>query len=342
VRCSGKGCDRDFARHEESVLPRRTSTTRRPARKGSARRGEADGAASAAALPRRKAPATTRTVPATKARLDTSGGWRVAALQFWRADPLTLAASIAFYAALSFAPMVLLALGAMGWLSPGKEEFLVRQVAAVFGVQVGSVVQVVVDNADGSPLRWSVGGMVALGALVVSATSAFAQLQDALNRVWGIELAREHVLRVWLRQRLFSLGILAVLGFLLVTALVVSSVLAALLAREGALWAIGNEIATLVVLALAFAALYRFVPDEVPPWRGALAGGALTALLFEGGKWALGAYLASTTADDAYGGASSLILLLLWVYYSSLIVLLGAGATRWLATRLRWTLARRR
>ena len=56
---------------------------------------------------------------------------------------------------------------------------------------------------------------------------------------------------------------------------------------------------------------------------------------------ALGAYLGSTTSDDAYGGASSLILLLLWVYYSSLIVLLGAGATRWLAPRMDWKLSRR-
>lgn len=293
-------------------------------------------------MPRKVSANRTKTTPATKPKLETSGGLRAAALEFWRADPLTLAASIAFYAALSFAPIVLLALAGMGWLTPGKESYLVRQVSGLFGEHVGNVVQVVIDNADGSPLRWSVGGIVALVALVVSATSAFAQLQDALNKVWGIQLQTRHLLRSWLRQRLFSLGILSVLGFLLVTALIVSTVLAALLAREGLLWAVFNEAATLGVLTLAFAALYRFVPDEVPPWKGAFAGGALTAALFETGKWALGAYLASTTSDDAYGGASSLILLLLWVYYSSLIVLLGAGATRWLATRMKWKLARRR
>ena len=292
-------------------------------------------------MPRKVSAKKTKTTPATKPALETSAGLRAAALEFWRADPLTLAASIAFYAALSFAPIVLLALAGMGWLTPGKEAHLVRQVSGLFGEHVGDVVQVVVDNADGSPLRWSVGGIVALVALVVSATSAFAQLQDALNKVWGIQLQAGHLLRSGFRQRLFSLGILSVLGFLLVTALIVSTVLAALLAREGLLWAVFNEVATLGVLTLAFAALYRFVPDEVPPWRGAFAGGALTAALFETGKWALGAYLGSTTSDDAYGGASSLILLLLWVYYSSLIVLLGAGATRWLATRMKWKLSRR-
>lgn len=316
---------------------RDTKTTKQPPKaKATAKKPAPD------ITPRTKAPVTAKTLPATKTKLVTSGGWRAAALQFWRADPLTLAASIAFYAALSFAPIVLLALSAMGWLSPGKESYMLRQVSGLFGEQVGAVMQVVVDNADGSPLRWSAGGIVALVALVVSATSSFAQLQDALNKVWGIELAQGNLLRSWLRQRLFSLGILSVIGFLLVTALVVSTTLAALLTREGTLWVVLNEVATLVVLTLAFAALYRFVPDEVPPWKGAFAGGAITALLFEAGKWSLGAYLGSTTSDDAYGGASSLILLLLWVYYSSLIVLLGAGATRWLATHMKWSLAKRR
>ena len=85
----------------------------------------------------------------------------------------------------------------------------------------------------------------------------------------------------------------------------------------------------------------RFAFFLLSEYAGIVVLSALTAVLFETGKWALGAYLGSTTSDDAYGGASSLILLLLWVYYSSLIVLLGAGATRWLATRMDWKLSRR-
>lgn len=130
---------------------------------------------------------------------------------------------------------------------------------------------------------------------------------------------------------MLSLGILAVTGFLLVTALVVSTLLAAVLTQEGWLWFVVNECVTLAVLAGAFASPYRFVPDEVPPWKGALLGSAITSLLFETGKWALGTYLSSTTSDDAYGGAGSFVLLLLWVYYSAFIVLLGTGATRTLA-----------
>ena len=269
-------------------------------------------------------------------------GARTAFAQFWQAEPLTLAASIAFYTALSFAPIVVLAIGGLSLLGPGQEEALVTQVSGVFGRQVGGAVEMVVENVGARGFGPSVGGGIAFLALLVSATSAFAQLQEALNEVWGIELPAKNVLVSWLRRRLFSLGILAVVAFLLVAALIVSTVLAVLLTREGPLWVVLNEALTLLVLALAFAALYRFVPDRVPPWRGALIGGGITAVLFEGGKWALGSYLGNTTSDDAYGAASALILLLLWVYYSSLIVLVGAFLTRLIAQRLGWELIPRR
>lgn len=261
---------------------------------------------------------------------------------FWAADPLTLAASIAFYTALSFAPILMLAMMALSRLSPGEERRLVDQVTDLFGTQVGDAARLVVENADASSLSLSLNGAIALGALLVSATTAFAQLQEALNRVWGIALPEGNIVVSWLRRRVFSLGIIAVIGFLLVTALVVSTLLAAVLTQEGWLWFVVNEIVTLAVLAGAFACLYRFVPDEVPPWTGALHGGAITAVLFEGGKWGLGTYLSTTTSDDAYGGAGSFVLLLLWVYYSAFIVLLGAGATRALGRWRGWKLAARR
>ncbi len=260
----------------------------------------------------------------------------------WRADPLTLAASIAFYTALSFAPILVLAVVAITKLSPGEEMRLVEQIGSVFGSQVQAAAELVIDNADASSLKLNMAGFIAGGALLLSATTAFAQLQEALNRVWGDELTDTNAVMTWLRRRVFSLGILAVIGFLLVTALVVSTLLAAILTREGTLWVVINEAVTLIVLGAAFACLYRYVPDRVPPWRGAIVGGLITAALFEAGKWALGAYLTTTDAANPYGGASSLVLFLLWVYYSALIVLAGAAATRLLASWRGWQLVTRK
>ena len=260
------------------------------------------------------------------------------AAEFWDADPLTLAASIAFYTSLSFAPVIVLALWLIGFMSPGQEVALVGQLDDSFGEEVASAARIVVENADASRLQFSAGGLVAIAALLVSATTAFAQLQAALNRVWGIQPPPRNAVASWLRRRVFSLGILAAMGFLLVAALVVSTVLALILTREGPLWVVVNELVTLAVLSVAFAGLYRFVPDATPPWRGAVWGGVVTALLFEAGKWGLGAYLHGNTSADAYGGASALVLLLLWVYYSAFIVLIGSACTRSIMRRRGWKL----
>lgn len=257
---------------------------------------------------------------------------RSALTDFLAHDPMTLAASIAFYSALSFAPIIVLSLWAAAQLAPGSEARLIDQLGVLLGSQVRETATVVIEHADSSRLfSIDLAGLIGLGALLVSASTAFAQLQTAINAIWGVEARPTNAVWSWIRRRLLSFGMIAVIGFLLMVTLVLSTAVALILSRDSTLWTVANELVTLAVFTVAFAGLFRFVPDARIGRRFALAGGALTALLFEGGKWALGRYLASTTTADAYGAANSLMLLLVWVYYSSLIVLIGAAATRYLA-----------
>jgi membrane protein len=259
--------------------------------------------------------------------------WWNPVASFLSHDPFTLAASIAFYTALSFAPMLALSLWLAAHLSPGSEAKMLDQLGALLGSQVRSVATVVVKNASPHLFTRSVAGMLSAVTLIVSATTAFAQLQSSINAIWGVASEPRSAVTAWIRQRLLSFGVLAMIGFLLITTLVVSTVLALIFNREGTIWEIANELATLAVFAVSFALLFRYVPDARAPWRYTLVGGAATAVMFEIGKWAIGAYLTATTSADAYGAASSIILLLIWVYYSSLIVLIGAQVTRLLADR---------
>lgn len=288
------------------------------------------------------APATAASVPTAPPAMSLKALLVKEAKDFWDADPLTLAASIAFYTSLSFAPVIVLALWVISTLSPGQEVALIEQLRTSFGREVASAAQIVVDNADASSLGMNASGLVAIGALLVSATTAFTQFQAAINRVWHVAPPPRNAVAAWLRARAFSLGMLAAIGFLLIVALVLSTVIALVLTREGVGWVAMNEAITLAVLSAAFAGLYRYVPDATPPWRGALWGGVVTALLFEGGKWALGAYLGTTTSADAYGGASALVLLLLWSYYSAFIVLVGSACAHAMMRWRRWELRARR
>jgi membrane protein len=259
--------------------------------------------------------------------------------EFVSHEPLTLAASIAFYAALSFAPLIVISLWSATQLSPGAEDRLIEQRGRLLGSQVRDSALAVMHNVGEKPLRSSASGVLSLIALFVSATTAFAQLQASINTVWGTTGAPTSAVWAWVRRRLLSFGMLAVIGFLLMVTLVASSALALILTRESPVWNVVNELITLGLFTTGFGLLFRFVPDDRLPYRFTFLGGAVTAILFETGKWALGAYLASTTTADAYGAASSLILLLIWVYYSSLIVLIGAALTRQVAERFGGPLA---
>jgi membrane protein len=224
-----------------------------------------------------------------------------------------------------------LSLWAASQLSPGAEDRLIDQLGLLLGGQVRESAMAVIKNVNGSPFKASFSGAISVVVLAVSASTAFAQLQASINAVWGASGAPSNAIWAWIRRRFLSFGMLAVIGFLLITTLVASSAIGLVLSRQSGVWVVINEMITIGVFSIGFSLLFRYVPDARIDFRFTLIGGLLTALLFEIGKWAIGAYLASTTSADAYGAASSLILLLIWVYYSALIVLIGAALTRHLA-----------
>jgi membrane protein len=66
------------------------------------------------------------------------------------------------------------------------------------------------------------------------------------------------------------------------------------------------------------------VPDVRLAWRDVLEGALVAGVLFNVGKWAIGAYLGHSAVASAFGAAGSLVVLLVWVYYSAQILLFGA------------------
>jgi len=69
------------------------------------------------------------------------------------------------------------------------------------------------------------------------------------------------------------------------------------------------------------------MPARRLPWKVVVAGGVLTAVLFDIGRWGVGLYLAHSTQPSAFGAAASFAALLLWLYYTAQIFLFGAEFT---------------
>ncbi len=255
-------------------------------------------------------------------------------------DALSRGASIAFYAVTSMAPVLVLIVAIAGSAlgEDAARGALASQLGGIMGSDSANFVQDVVLHAaaHGSGTVASIFGIL---ALLVTASGVFGEIQASLNAIWHAA-PRGTTLRRLIRARLVSLGLVAGLGVLLVVSLGISAGLAWLGqtldsfgTAEVWLGQLLNFAVTFLLAAMLIAAIYKILPDTQIAWRPALVGAAVTAFLFEIGKFLIGFYLGRVAPSSAYGTAGSLLIILLWTYYSAQIFLLGAEFTKVYAGR---------
>jgi membrane protein len=78
----------------------------------------------------------------------------------------------------------------------------------------------------------------------------------------------------------------------------------------------------------AFTVMYLIIPKVRIRFVDAARGGLLAAVLWEGGRLALAAYLLHLNYPSAYGVIGSFIAIMLWAYYATLVVFFGAEYVR--------------
>jgi membrane protein len=253
--------------------------------------------------------------------------WRALWRRFLDADLLAQSAALAFYAILSLAPLLLLLLWFTQSLLPTGQQALLGQIGVLAGVEGQRVAAAILEASERTPDPRSVAGWGSIGALFLGATVVFGQLQDVLNRIFRTEAQKLPGLRAWLRKRVFSLGLVLAVGFLLVVSLTVTTVLQLAFARVDWMLPLLAQLAGLLVYTLAFALMYHYVPDRPVRWRMALLGGALTAAMFAAGRQLIAFYLDTADPTSAYGSMGTLALAAVWIYYAGLVVFLGALLT---------------
>jgi membrane protein len=253
-----------------------------------------------------------------------------------------MSAALAFYSALSLAPLVVITLGVAGVLADRDvlQAHMVMQADAVLGHGTAELLSKLAaeQNENGSGTVATVGGLV---ALLLGATAVFGQLQSGLTRIFEGSVRSARGVWAFVRRRLISVAAVVGLGFLLIVSLVMNAVLSALAERlvvserQASAAMLAQLAASMLVSMLMFSLLFRVMPDERVSWREAWAGGALSAVLFHLGEWAIGTYLGRASVGSTYGAAGTLVVLLVWVYYSSLIVFASAQLTHVVALRRR-------
>jgi membrane protein len=271
--------------------------------------------------------------------------WHVtlrAVQDWWQDNCLRLAASLAYYTALSLAPLILLIVGVAGLVLDRQQvaNQLTTQLEGLMGPAGRELITSILTAT--SPQEGAIATVIGLITLFIGATAVFGELQSTMNLIWEVQPAPTSGvwagIWAWLRARVFSLAIVFALAFLLLVSLVISAALAGATALfqgpEQAVLSRVLEIAvSLLVLTFVFALLYKYVPDAEIGWRDVWLGGFITVVLFTLGKTAIGIYLGRASVGSAYGAAGSMVVLLVWVYYSALIMFFGAEFTHAWAIR---------
>ena len=254
----------------------------------------------------------------------------------WLADDAPrLGAALAFYTLFSIAPVLIVAVSVAGFVFGEKtaQAEIVRQFQGLMGAQGANAIETILQSTN-RPALGVFATMLGLLAILVGASGAFNELQDALNTIWKVDSRTKSFWTVTLRKRFFSLGLVVATGFLLLTSLIVTAALSAaeklasnVLSMPVLLLQSLNFVFSFAVITILFAVILKFIPDTTIPSRDVRFGAAVTSLLFTVGKVIIGLYLGHSALTSAYGAAASLVIFLVWIYYSAQILLFGAELT---------------
>ena len=274
-----------------------------------------------------------------------TGAWtliRDTVKNFIADEALSRGASIAYYTLFAIAPvlLIIIAIAAMVFGREGAQAAIVGQLSGLMGESTAKALEEIVQKVgDRGSGFWAT--LVGIGALLVTATGVFGEVQSALNAIWKAKgRARDSTLSRLARARAASLGLVVTSGFLITVSLAVSAGLEALSGYLRGVFPGAETVLTLLdfvistaLIGFMFAAIYKVLPDRSISWRDVAIGALVTALLFEGGKYLIALYIGESDVAAHYGAAGALVVLLLWIYYTAQIFLLGAEFTYAFAMR---------
>lgn len=267
--------------------------------------------------------------------------WRLLKTAFkqWNAkDPFRESAVIAYYAIFSLPGLLVVIITLAGYFFGNAEvsEYTTGQIASAMSEDTAKQIKVVIDKAYDEQQSF-IATIIGILTILFGATGVFIQLQKSLNFIWGVKPDSEQsgIIQL-LKARLFSLGLIITIAFLLLISLVLTTILSALGDFIRSNWPdyimflfhIVNFVFSLAVITVLFAMMFKFMPDAKIKWNTVWTGAILTSLLFALGKYGLGVYFGQANPGSGYGAAGYVILILLWTSYSSMIVFYGAEFTR--------------
>ena len=257
---------------------------------------------------------------------------------FFEDKAQTLAAALAIYTMLSIAPMLVIATKIVGVVSRDSDskETVVRTMEGVIPGMTTDQLHTMIDKA-GQHGQGIVATTLSVALLIFGATGVFGQLQDSMNTIWEVKPKPNQGIWGFIRTRFLSLAMVLGIAFLFMV-----STLGTTLVTTMGEWVAGKDnkvigailahVVSLLIMWVLFTLIFKVLPDAKTAWKDCLIGAAVTAVLFEVGKIALGIYL-NGSGKEVFGASGALAALLLFIFYSAQIMFLGAEFTQVYAKR---------
>lgn len=253
--------------------------------------------------------------------------------QTWIGErPSQLGAGLAYYAMFSAAPVVYIAISIAGIFLDelAVAEKFYTQIAQIMGEETAIFLEEMVNNVAIDPSSGSaLTSLISMIALLLAASSIFFYLQYALNAVWKVPPPKKDATVSMVRNKLITFVLVIGVGLLLVVAAVTNIVLSVITNFfDIGNWGIANFSAMIALGTLAFAIIYKVLPNTEIAWRDVWVGALVTALLVAVGGWGLGIYLANSSITSAFEAAGTMAVFLISVFFFAQLFLFGAVFTR--------------
>jgi membrane protein len=243
-----------------------------------------------------------------------------------------LAAMVAYFALLSFVPLIFLALALLGLVHRADaSDFLVRELSHAFpGSSLKSILSLLHRVQDNAATLGIIGGV----ALLWSSLSLFSALESALNIVYG----RPN--RSFLKGKAVAATVMVSSIVTLFVSLVVGAFGVEVLKRY-APGVVGNSIVAYIVsiavsllgVFLFLLAVYRLLTNAPVTVRDALPGAILAAVLLEASFQVLPVFVRLAGVNVTLRVLGGPAILLLWLYVMANVIVFGAELNWWRAER---------
>lgn len=259
------------------------------------------------------------------------------ATEFSEDNILKYSASLAYYTVFSLAPMLIVIISLSGLIfgKVAMQGHVYSQMKELVGNDAALQIQDTIKNIHITGDNFFASA-VSIIVLIIGATGIFGEVQDSLNKIWGLRIKTRRTWWKLILNRLLSFSLIVSIGFVMIVSLALNALVSAFgnyLSRYASdlsveLIQITDSVLSFIATTFLFSLMFKVLPDAKIRWKDVFIGGLITSVFFTLGKLAIGYYLGRSNLATVYGAAGSVIIIMVWVYYSSIILYLGAEFTK--------------